>query len=131
MHKIEMSCNRLSIEISFSRLLAEGVFVCNAFSFYNGVSPYNAVFGRQPACLPDLENIDFPKEGTNSLGEREQRIRQCAINAITQATAVGKLTTSLKGKTSEGVAQFKVGDMVDYHRDPSRKDDDTGWHGPF
>ena len=35
MHKIEMSCNRLSIEISFSRLVAEGVFVCNAFSFYN------------------------------------------------------------------------------------------------
>ena len=39
MHKIEAECRRHSIPITFRRLLGEGVFVCNAFSFYNGVSP--------------------------------------------------------------------------------------------
>ena len=33
MHKIELTCRRLSIDITFQRFLAEGVFVCNASSF--------------------------------------------------------------------------------------------------
>ena len=42
MHLIEEDIKRYGITITFKRLLGEGIFVCNAFTFYNGVSPYNA-----------------------------------------------------------------------------------------
>ena len=60
---IEEDLKRSNVEIPFIRLYAEAVFTVIAFSFYNGVSPYNAFYGRQPAFLPDLENVDFPKTG--------------------------------------------------------------------
>ena len=62
-HLIEEDMKRYGPEIAFKRLLAEALFVTNAFTFYNGVSPYNALMGRQPACLPDLENPDFDPHG--------------------------------------------------------------------
>ena len=131
MHLIETDLKRSDIIIPFSRLLGEAIFVVNAFTFYNGCSPYNAVFGRQPACLPDLENIDFDKEGENSDGLREARIRQTSIAAIMQSTAESKVKTALKAKTTlDGAKLYAVGDMVDYHRQPSGKDYADGWHGP-
>ena len=69
MHLIEADIKRYGIYITFKRLFGEGLFVTNAFTFFNGVSPYNCLTGRQPACLPDLENIDFPKEGENTDGD--------------------------------------------------------------
>ena len=68
MHMIEEELKRQGTPIPFSRLYAEAIFVVNAFSLYNGVSPYNADTGLQPACQPDLENIDFPKGGERSDG---------------------------------------------------------------
>ena len=91
MHLIEEDLKRYGITISFARLFGEGNFVCNAFTFHNGVSPINCHAGRQPPFLPDLENIDFPKDGTNTDGEREQRIREAGIEAITQSTAQAKI----------------------------------------
>eukprot|EP00973_Karenia_brevis_P052403 7281331-Karenia_brevis.AAC.1 len=58
----------------FKRLLAEAFFVVNVFSCYNGASPYNALTGRQPPFLPDLENVNFPQQGEPTT-EREERIR--------------------------------------------------------
>ena len=60
------------------------------------MSPHNALTGRQPAFLPDLENEDFPKEGEGGDARREQRIREVAIEAITQSTAVAKINRALK-----------------------------------
>ncbi len=79
MHMIEEDLKRHNHQIPFCRLYAEAIFVVNAFSFYNGVSPYNAHTGRQPAFLPDFENIDFPKGGEITDGNREQRIREAGI----------------------------------------------------
>ena len=135
MHMIEESLKRHNAEpISFPRLYAEALFVVNSFSFYNGVSPYNALTGRQPACLPELENIDFPKEGQPGAivpGERERRIREVSIEAITQSTAVAKINRALKAKTTAGGKLFKIGDLVDFHRPTATKDDHGGWNGPY
>eukprot|EP00959_Pyramimonas_sp_CCMP1952_P418069 8759087-Pyramimonas_sp.AAC.1 len=57
---IEEELNRRNIPV-FTRVLAEGIFVTNAFKFYNGVSPYHAHTGREPSFLPDLDTLDFPK----------------------------------------------------------------------
>ena len=132
MHLIEADLKRYSITLSFKRILGEGFFVCNAFTFYNGASPYNAHCGRQPACLPDLENIDFPKEGENSDGAREARIREAGIQAITQATAVAKINRALKAKTSiDGGRTYATGDLIDYHRPTATKDEHGGRNGPW
>ena len=55
MYLIEEEFKKYDIEISFTRLLGEALFVTNAFTFYEGCSPYTALYGRQPACLPDFE----------------------------------------------------------------------------
>jgi hypothetical protein len=131
MHMIEADLKRHNTTIPFKRLYAEAIFVVNAFSFYNGVSPYNAHKGRQPACLPDFENLDFPQEGELEVTDREERIRNASIEAITQATAVAKINRSLTGKTSlDGSRLYKPGDLVDYHRSTTTKDEHGGWNGP-
>ena len=133
MHMIEEELKRAHNQtIPFGRLYAEALFVVNAFSFYNGVSPYNAHTGRQPAFLPDLANVDFKKGNETSDGDREQRIREAGIEAITQSTAVAKINRALKAKTTpDGSRLYKVGDLIDYHRPTTTKDEDGGWNGPY
>ena len=95
------------------------------------MSPYKAYTGRQPACLPDLENLDFPKTGELSDTQRGQRIREVAIEAITQATAVAKTKRALKAKTTpDGAHEYKTGDLIDYHRPTTNKDEEGCWNGP-
>ena len=106
--------------------------MCNAFTFYNGVPPYNAHTGRQPAFLPDLENADYSPEGESTNGDRERRIRQASIDAITRATVVAKVNRALKAKTTaDGARLYKPGDLIDYHRTTTTKDEHGGWNGPY
>eukprot|EP00959_Pyramimonas_sp_CCMP1952_P202970 4244745-Pyramimonas_sp.AAC.1 len=97
---IEEELNRHNIPIVFSRVRAEGIFVTNAFTFYSGVSPYQAHTGRQPSFLPDLGTIDFPKGPEMSGHERERRVREVSLETITQATAVAKTNRALRAKTA-------------------------------
>ena len=132
MHMIEQDLLRHGDEIPFKRLYAEALFVVNAFSFYNGVSPYNALTGRQPAFLPDLENIDFTQGGENTSGDRERRIREASIQAITQSTAVAKINRARNTRTTlDGRKIFTPGQLMDYHRPTASKDEHGGWNGPF
>ena len=133
MHMIEEELKRTQDQtIPFARLYAEALFVVNCFSFYNGVSPYNAHTGRQPAFLPDLENIDYKKGNEASEGNREQRIREAGIEAITQSTAIAKINRALKAKTTiDGSQLYKTGDLIDYHRPTTTKDEHGGWNGPY
>ena len=133
MHLIEEDLKRHSHRLEFPRLYAEAIFVVNAFSFYNGVSPYNAHTGRQPACLPDFENPDY-QSGGEIIGDtgREQRIRLSAMEAITQSTAVAKTNRALKAKTTiDGSRLFNPGDLIDYYRPTATKDEFGGWNGPY
>eukprot|EP00959_Pyramimonas_sp_CCMP1952_P154821 3238983-Pyramimonas_sp.AAC.1 len=90
LHVIEEELNRHNIPIVFTRVLAECIFVTSAFTFYSGVSPYQAHAGRQPSFLPDPDSLDFPKGPETSGHERERRVREVSLEAITQATAVAK-----------------------------------------
>ena len=80
MHVLETELHRYSLELSFKRLLGEAMLATNAFTFYNGVSPYNALYGRQPPFLPELENIDYPADGvrtyTSSISTRRSTISE-------------------------------------------------------
>ena len=46
--------------------IASRSFVCNAFTFYDGCSPCQALYDRQPACLPDLQAIDHEEAAATS-----------------------------------------------------------------
>ncbi len=137
MHMIEADLKRSSHDITFKRLLAEATFVVNCFSFYNGVSPYNALTGRQPPFLPDFDTPDFPPDASGNKTERadharEIRIREAARQAIIQSTAVAKVNRSLKGKTTvDGSRLYNPGELVDVHRDQPKKDYHGGWSGPY
>ena len=131
LHVMEEDLKRHDITISFPRLLGEAIFVTNSFTFYNGVSPYNAYTGRQPPFLPDLETLDESGPGESSDHERERRVRLAAIEAITQSTAVAKINRALKTKTTiDGARLYKEGDLIDYYRPTNTKDEHGGWNGP-
>ena len=112
-------------------LLGEGIFAWNAFNtLYNGMSPYNAYTGRQPQMLPDFDAPDLPEAETTGQ-YRERRVREMAISAIIQATAVAKVNRALRTETqADGGRLFKIGDLTDYHRPTTTKDDKGGWNGP-
>ena len=58
MHPMEEDLKKRDIPINCKRLFAEALFACNACAFYNCVPPYNALLGRRPARLPDLDVPD-------------------------------------------------------------------------
>ena len=122
MHLIGEDLKWFGTEITFIRLFGEALFVCNAFTLYNGVAPYNAYTRRQPAYLPDLENPDFDPNGETNTGEREKRIRQAGISAITQSTAAAKINRALKAKTNIDASTLnKPCDLImNYHRPPRK-----------
>eukprot|EP00959_Pyramimonas_sp_CCMP1952_P399101 8362819-Pyramimonas_sp.AAC.1 len=73
---MEAELNRLDIPLVFTRLLHEALFAASAFTFYNDVSPCNALFGRQPAMIPDLPVLDHEQATETSDHSREQTIRK-------------------------------------------------------
>ena len=84
-----------------------------------------------PATLRDLEPLDHDTAQTSG-GEREDQIRRASIEAITQATAVAKANRALRAPTSaDGSRMYREGDMVDYRRPTTTKDDHGGWNGPY
>eukprot|EP00959_Pyramimonas_sp_CCMP1952_P192659 4028438-Pyramimonas_sp.AAC.1 len=95
-----LNFSRLNIPFVFARLLREALFAANAFTFYGQVSPCSALFGRQPAMLPDLRVLDHEQPTETSAHSREQTIRRVCIEASTQATAVAKTHRALRTKTT-------------------------------
>ena len=51
---MESQTIREGIDINFPSLLANSVFMGNALTHVGGVTPYQVVMGRQPACLPPI-----------------------------------------------------------------------------
>eukprot|EP00959_Pyramimonas_sp_CCMP1952_P073625 1538812-Pyramimonas_sp.AAC.1 len=61
---MEAELNRLDIPFVFPRLLHEALFAACAFTFYNEMSPYNALF--------DLPILDHEQPTETSDHSREQ-----------------------------------------------------------
>ena len=97
---MEEDLKRPYIPLVIPRLLHEAMFASRAFTFYNGVSPYNALYGRQPAMLPDLPVPDHEQETETTGHSRGELIRRVNLEALTQATAVAKANRALRTKTS-------------------------------
>eukprot|EP00959_Pyramimonas_sp_CCMP1952_P208360 4358636-Pyramimonas_sp.AAC.1 len=73
---MEADLNRLDIPLVSTRLLHEALFAARAFTFYDEVSPYNALSERQPAMLPDLPVLDRDQSTEPPGHSREQAMRR-------------------------------------------------------
>ena len=100
----------------------------------NNTSPYNAVYGRVPNILPDINCPDAENEGdTPSPGliRHTHRLREVAVQNIIDGTARARLGRALATRTLPAGERegYQVGEEVDIYRAQGTKDV-SGWHGP-
>ena len=131
MHLTEEQCVREGIMITVTMLLSQALFVLNAMTTVGDHTPYNAVLGRAPAVLPPLADTLAPEGGGDSVdGRREARVREIAVSAMTQTSALARASRAARSKSStSAVVEYHPGDLVDYRRKTSQKDQ-SPWHGP-
>ena len=134
-HRIDAGLESEGINhIPFKHRLSEATFCLNALLTINNASPYNAVYGRVPKILPDINCPDSELEHNVPAGgliRHTNRLREIAVQSIVDGTAKARLGRALKTKTlptgeREG---YQVGEDVDIYRAPGTKDV-SGWHGP-
>ena len=110
-------------------------------------SPYNALYGRQPAMLPPLEGGYIREEdhdgrvrridatGMHDLDAKYQRhlsrVREIAAATIIEVTALSRLQRADRHKTVAALERsgYQVGGLVDIWYEPTTKDV-SGWKGP-
>ena len=132
LHLIEEQLEREELVYPFAATLAEAVFAGNTCTHVGGSTPFQAVFGRQPAFLPPLDAPDLPNlDESSERGELQRaRVRAAALQAMIQATTMAKLTRASRTRTSHPTEHlYHDGDLIDIHRKPSSKDA-SGWWGP-
>ena len=130
LHKLGSQMHEEGLAVPFERMVHETTFALNALSTLNGCSPYTAVLGRVPAILPSEDNI--VSEGLpDTCSAHSHRLREIAVQAIAEGTARERLKRALRTQTrpSGEELDFKVGDKVDWWREPAQKDA-PGWRGP-
>ena len=89
MRELETQAEREGVDITFKSLLAEATFAGNAFTYVGGVTPYNALYGRQSAMLPD---ITYPGDVPQLLDC--SRVRELALQSMVQAAALTRTELS-------------------------------------
>ena len=138
-HRIDSQLEREGLtEIPFEFRLSEAVFAGNALVSVNNTTPYNAVYGRVPKLLPDIDQpnsddapVDSQAVPDPGLLRHTHRLREVAVQQMVEGTARARLGRALKTKTlAAGEAEnYRVGEEVDYYRPPNTKDV-SGWTGP-
>ena len=130
LHKLSSQLAEEGLTIPFTRMVSEATFALNALTSVNGQSPYAAVLGRVPALLPGEENI-MPDDIPGPCSQHSHRLREMAVQAIAEGTARERMRRAMNSQTRPaGIEhEFKVGDAVDYWREPLGKDT-SGWRGP-
>ena len=113
--------------------LQKAFFWLNALISVNNTSPYNALYGRVPNILPDI-NVAGDVDETGSrpgLLRHSARLREIAVSRIVEGTAKARTDRMLKTRTLPAgqIEQYEIGDEVEFYRPPSSKDV-KGWNGP-
>ena len=135
-HKIGTQAELERLDIPFNDKLSEAIFAKNIFLNVGGYSPFQALYGRFPAVLSDLEtssqSVVFDDSGSIAGASRSViRLREIALSAMVEATALSRmrLAENYNSRLSGDLLGLEVGDSVDIHRTPANKDL-SGWRGP-
>ena len=134
-HRTEQQLIKEEVRCTFEQVLAIVTFMKNALTVINSSTPYQALFGRQPAMLPPLEGghpgqvLAQSRVETNS--KNEARVREVAAINIIEATAEARLERVDRYNTRGAMElqDLKPSDIVDIWFEPSTKDM-VGWRGP-
>ena len=147
LHRVESQILKESLVCSFKCVLAIVTFMHNSLIVIHDSSPYNALYGRQPAMLPPLEGGYIREEdhdgrvrridatGMHDLDAKYQRhlsrVREIAAATIIEVTALSRLQRADRHKTVAALERsgFQVGGLVDIWYEPTTKDV-SGWKGP-
>ena len=115
-------------DIPLSRRVSEAIFSGNALLSVNDATPYNAVYGRVPNLLPDINTATL--DGIGALPgtiRHSSRLREIAIQKMVEQTACDRIDRASHTRTQHpSQHRFHEGDEVDYYRPPSQKDM-PGW----
>ena len=121
-------------DMPFELVLGDAVFAGNAMITVNGSTPYNALYGRVPAILPSIDQINNPR-GSPSADPRTQhdtnRLREVSVQNMIEGSAAARLGRTMNTRTTMPAQRLdlQVGEEVDFYREPSQKDA-SGWSGP-
>ena len=99
LHGMEEQLIREGIAMDFEQLFAEATFAGNAMVSYNGATPYNNRFGRQPAMLPDLTVL--PEASAAGPTRDLQRVRELALQKIIESTALARIRRASRSMTND------------------------------
>jgi len=130
--RIKSQCAEEGIAISDRLCMFEAVIAKNALFTLGKYTPLQAVFGRQPSILPDLEsgdgNLDDSVGGPEALSRNRHRVREIAVSAMVERTAIERAQRAARSKTRRSTIdeKYEIGDDVEIFRQPSAKDV-TGW----
>ena len=131
-HKIDSEMRSRAHYLPLERIVAEAVFCGNALLTVNGSTPYNAVYGRVPHILPGIDQIETPAAAPQgSFLRGVHLLREVSVAAMVEGSAKARLNRALNTRSTVSAANLdlKVGDEVDFYREPTTKDV-SGWYGP-
>ena len=127
-HRVVDQCRHEDLNLSFDQIVSECVFCGNALLSINGTTPYNAVYGRVPAILPEM---NVPLDEDPHTMRAVHRLREISVHQMVEGTARARIARAMDTRTlpaGQG-RDFKIGDEVDFHRGQGSKDT-SGWKGP-
>jgi hypothetical protein len=132
LHKVDDQLKAEGITgIPFPQRLSEAVFAGNALISVNRTTPYNAVYGRVPHILPDINSFEEDASGTlPGVIRHSHRLREIAVQQMVEGTARERINRAMRTRTKDPAqAEFSTGQPVDIYRPPNQKDL-PGWFGP-
>jgi len=120
--------------IPFEHRLTDAILCGNCLITVNNTTPYNAVLGRSPNLLPNINCPDAEHEEDvrkPGLIRHTNRLREIAVQSMVDGTARARLGRALTTKTLPAGERegYEVGEEVDHYRPPGCKDA-SGWIGP-
>ena len=120
--------------VSDDEILAECIYSKNVMLQIHGKSPYQAVIGRTPPALQEVEKQSLSAVADASGGKASlhaTRVRELALQAIVEGTAQDRIQRAASTQTRAAAETMKleVGQFLDIYRVPSSKEN-SGWRGP-
>eukprot|EP00971_Amphidinium_carterae_P136086 2696642-Amphidinium_carterae.1 len=99
-HRMRSQAAQEGLLIPGTELLDEAFMVKNMMVSVHGVTPYTAVFGRQPPLLREIKSPAIADESEGPVDARHiNRIRELALSALVEESAQRRVQMAMKHQT--------------------------------